>query len=425
MSKTEIPSIRFRGFDNAWEQRKFSDVVTTRRGLTYKPSDIRKNGVRVLRSSNIAEDSFTLGDEDVFVVREAVNIDCARANDILITAANGSSRLVGKHTIITGIPEESAVHGGFMLLGTTKEPHFVNASMGSSWYRRFIELFVAGGNGAIGNLSKNDLDNQEIAIPSEEEQKIIGSFFRQLDHLITLHQRKFEKLTNVKKSMLEKMFPQNGSCYPEIRFKGFTDPWEQRKFGEVFMSLQNNTLSRAELNDEFGAAQNIHYGDVLIKYDEILDVSKEPLSYIEKQSIADKFKTSYLQNGDVIIADTAEDETVGKCTEIEGLTDQKVISGLHTMPVRPNRKFASGFLGFYLNSAAYHDQLKPLMQGIKVTSISKGAMQDTVVKFPLDLKEQEQIGIYFGGLDHLITLHQRELEKLQSIKKALLEKMFV
>ena len=177
-------------YTSSWEQRKFSDVVTTRRGLTYKPSDIRKNGVRVLRSSNIAEDSFTLGDEDVFVVREAVNIDCARANDILITAANGSSRLVGKHAIITGIPEESAVHGGFMLLGTTKEPHFVNASMGSSWYRRFIELFVAGGNGAIGNLSKNDLDNQEIAIPSEEEQKIIGSFFRQLDHLITLHQRK-------------------------------------------------------------------------------------------------------------------------------------------------------------------------------------------------------------------------------------------
>ena len=174
----------------SWEQRKFSDVVATRRGLTYKPSDIRKNGVRVLRSSNIAEDSFTLSNEDVFVVREAVNIDCARANDILITAANGSSRLVGKHTIISGIPEESAVHGGFMLLGTTKEPHFVNASMGSSWYRRFIELFVAGGNGAIGNLNKNDLDNQEIAIPSEEEQKKIGSFFRQLDNLITLHQRK-------------------------------------------------------------------------------------------------------------------------------------------------------------------------------------------------------------------------------------------
>ena len=201
-----VPEIRFSGFTDAWEQRKFSDVVATRRGLTYKPSDIRKNGVRVLRSSNIAEDSFTLSNEDVFVVREAVNIDCARANDILITAANGSSRLVGKHTIISGIPEESAVHGGFMLLGTTKEPHFVNASMGSSWYRRFIELFVAGGNGAIGNLNKNDLDNQEIAIPSEEEQKKIGSFFRQLDNLITLHQRKLDKLRQIKRSMLEKMF---------------------------------------------------------------------------------------------------------------------------------------------------------------------------------------------------------------------------
>lgn len=211
---------------------------------------------------------------------------------------------------------------------------------------------------------------------------------------------------------------------PKIRFKGFYDDWEQRKFGEVFMPLQNNTLSRAELNDEFGTAQNIHYGDVLIKYDEVLNVSKESLSYIEKQSIADKFKTSYLQNGDVIIADTAEDETVGKCTEIEGLTDQKVISGLHTMPVRPNRKFAAGFLGFYLNSAAYHDQLKPLMQGIKVTSISKGVMQDTVVKFPLDLKEQEQIGMYFSGLDHLITLHQRKLEKLKIIKKSMLENCF-
>ena len=305
-------------------------------------------------------------------------------------------------------------------------PEFIQA-----WVKKddtknfFLAATTEGASQCRKNIEWETLGKQTIPMPSIDEQKQIGAFFKQLDHLITLHQRKYNKLLNVKKSMLEKMFPKNESNIPEIRFKGFTDPWEQRKFGKVFMSLQNNTLSRAELNDVFGVAQNIHYGDVLIKYDEILDVSKEPLSYIEKQSIADKFKTSYLQNGDVVIADTAEDETVGKCTEIEGLTNQKVISGLHTMPVRPNRKFASGFLGFYLNSITYHDQLKPLMQGIKVTSISKGAMQDTIVKFPLDLKEQEQIGIYFGGLDNLITLHQRELEKLQNIKKSMLEKMFV
>lgn len=173
-----------------WEQSKFADVVTTRRGLTYKPSDIREKGVRVLRSSNITEDRFSLNDDDVFVMREAVNINFARENDILITAANGSSRLVGKHAVIRKIPEKSAVHGGFMILGTTKEPYFINASMGSSWYKRFIDLFVAGGNGAIGNLNKSDLDNQEIAIPSKEEQKKIGQYFQQLDNLITLHQRK-------------------------------------------------------------------------------------------------------------------------------------------------------------------------------------------------------------------------------------------
>ena len=174
---------------NAWEQRKFGDVVETRRGLTYKPSDICDSGIRVLRSSNIDEDTFVLKADDVFVKKDAVNIDYAKENDILITSANGSSRLVGKHAIISSISGYPAVHGGFMLLGTTKEPYFINASMGSSWYRRFIELYVAGGNGAIGNLNKNDLDNQVILIPSEPEQRAIGAFFKQLDHLITLHQR--------------------------------------------------------------------------------------------------------------------------------------------------------------------------------------------------------------------------------------------
>ena len=194
----------------------------------------------------------------------------------------------------------------------------------------------------------------------------------------------------------------------QVRFKGFTDTWEQRKLGDCFSLLQNNTLSRAELSNGNGVAMNVHYGDVLLKFDECLDVSKEQLPFIEKHSVADKLKTSYLQNGDVIVADTAEDETVGKCTEIMGVTDQKVISGLHTIPLRPNGKFATGYFGFYLNSAAYHDQLKPLMQGIKVTSISKSAMQDTVIRYPSDIKEQELIGRYFINLDHLITLHQRE-----------------
>ena len=175
------------------------------------------------------------------------------------------------------------------------------------------------------------------------------------------------------------------------------------------MSLQNNTLSRAELSDENGTVMNVHYGDVLTKFSECLDVSKDRLPFIKKQFFMDKFKTSYLKNGDVIVSDTAEDETVGKCIEIIGMTNQKVLSGLHTIPLRPKEQFATGYLGFYLNSSAYHRQLKPLMQGIKVTSISKSAMLDTVIKYPSDIWEQTLIGQYFMSLDNLITLHQYKL----------------
>ena len=154
----KVPEIRFNGFTHDWEQRKFGDVVQVRRGLTYKPSDVQETGVRVLRSSNINEDTFVCGNDDVFVNPKTVNIDTVKQNDILITSANGSSRLVGKHALIKGIPDESAVHGGFMLLGITKNYDFINASMNSSWYIRFINIYVTGGNGAIGNLSKSDLD---------------------------------------------------------------------------------------------------------------------------------------------------------------------------------------------------------------------------------------------------------------------------
>ena len=200
-----VPRMRLPGFTGAWEQRKYGEVVETRRGLTYKPSDICDSGIRVLRSSNIDEDTFVLKADDVFVKKDAVNIDYSKENDILITSANGSTRLVGKHAIISSISGNPAVHGGFMLLGTTKEPYFINASMGSSWYRRFIELYVAGGNGAIGNLNKNDLDNQVILIPSEPEQRAIGAFFKQLDHLITLHQRKLEKVQKIKQGMMQQL----------------------------------------------------------------------------------------------------------------------------------------------------------------------------------------------------------------------------
>lgn len=200
------PKRRFKGFTDAWEQRKLNDFVIIRRGLTYKPSDIAENGIRVLRSSNIDEDQFITSNDDVFVNKDAVNIPFAKNGDILITSANGSNRLVGKHTIISDIAENSTVHGGFMLLAESKNPLFTDALLSSNWYKRFINTYVAGGNGAIGNLSKSDLENQTVVVPSEHEQAKIGQWYDNINQLITLHQRKLDKLKNLKQAYLNEMF---------------------------------------------------------------------------------------------------------------------------------------------------------------------------------------------------------------------------
>ena len=245
-----------------------------------------------------------------------------------------------------------------------------------------------------------------IALPSLAEQQWIGAYLDKLDNLITLHQYKL---------------------YMGVYRKGtiLTYFWEQRKFSDVFTGLQNNTLSRSELNYESGTVKNVHYGDVLIKFGDYIDASKEELPFINDDSKVEKFKGSFLHNGDIVIADTAEDETVGKCTEIQGVDDIKLISGLHTIPCRPKEEYGAKFLGYYMNSSAYHAQLIPLMQGIKVTSISKSALQDTNMIIPKSVDEQTIIGEYFSNLDHLITLHQSEVERLKKAKQFFLDKMFI
>ena len=211
---------------------------------------------------------------------------------------------------------------------------------------------------------------------------------------------------------------------PQIRFEGFTDAWEQQKLDEVFdCTVPNNTLSRAELSYDEGTVLNVHYGDVLIKYGSVLDVQKDDIPRIPHRCRED-FNGALLQDGDVIIADTAEDETTGKACEIGNSQGSAIVSGLHTMVCRPRHRMALGYLGYYLNSNAYHHQLLPLMQGIKVLSLSRSNIQKTSVSYPIEVKEQKFIANYFSQLDRLITLHQRKHDKLQILKKAMLEKMF-
>ena len=412
MNKT--PAVRFIGFAEDWEQRKFGDIVQTRRGLTYKPTDIEESGIRVLRSSNIDEDTFVYGVDDVFVNPYAVNIEPVRKNDILITSANGSSRLVGKHALIKKISDGSAVHGGFMLLGRTKNYDFVNASMSSSWYTKFINVFAAGGNGAIGNLNKNDLDEQVILIPDDAEQIKIGEYFAALDNLITLHQRKYEKLKNIKKSMLYKMFPKNGSNVPEIRFKGFTDAWEQRKFGDIVQTRRGLTYKPTDI-EESG-----------IRVLRSSNIDEDTFVY----GVDDVFVNPYAVNiepvrkNDILITSAnGSSRLVGKHALIKKISDGSAVHGGFMLLGRTKNY---DFVNASMSSSWYTKFINVFAAGGNgaIGNLNKNDLDEQVILIPDDA-EQIKIGEYFAALDNLITLHQRKLEKLEQIKQAMLHKMFV
>ena len=263
------------------------------------------------------------------------------------------------------------------------------------------------------HLPQGDFDNVTACKYTVPDYEVIGKVYAQLIEDVMEGDDVVETLLNVYDSPVSDMisdynsgfynqssdfitkcfFSQDCQCEdrndncPAIRFRGFTDAWEQREFEKSFSLLQNNTLSRADLSESSGIAANIHYGDVLIKFGECLDMMQETFPWIESQKDADKFRTSFLQDGDVVFADTAEDETAGKCCEIMNCGTKAIISGLHTIPCRPKSEFAPGYLGYYLNSTAFHEQLVPLMQGTKVISISKAALKSTDIQYPPDDKE--------------------------------------
>ena len=413
----ENPKIRFKGFTKDWEQRKLEDFGIATGGTSIESEFSEDGKYKVISIGSYSENS-VYNDQGIRAVESEKTLKRVLNKGDLTMILNDkttSGNIIGRALLIekSGVYVYNQRTERIEINDEEYDSLFIYEMLNTPNIREKIIKQAQGNTQIYVNWSVIALT--EYLIPKKEEQIRIGQYFSKLDKLITLHQRKCEQTKKLKKYMLQKMFPQNGAKVPEIRFDGFTYDWEQRKLGEVLISLQSNTLSRADLSNETGIAKNVHYGDVLIKFGDVLDVSREQLPMIKDEKILDKYKASFLQNGDVIIADTAEDTTVGKCSEIAGLRDEVVLSGLHTIPYRPVEKFATGYLGYYLNSGAYHDQLIPLMQGIKVTSISKSAMQDTDIVHPKSTEEQAMIGSYFQSLDHLITLHQRQTDFYKKI----------
>ncbi len=279
---------------------------------------------------------------------------------------------------------------------------------------------ISSGDGTRGGLNLKLINSYNVPIPCLEEQQKIADFLSTIDEVIAQSEAEVQNLEQQKKSAMQKIFSQ------EVRFKREDGTeyheWRNKSFANAFIPLNNNTFSRDMLSEN-GTVLNIHYGDILVKFGEVCDIQTMDIPKVNAD--IDTSKYDVLLDGDIILADTAEDETVGKAIEIYHTGTSKVVSGLHTMACRPNDKYAPKYMGYYINSPTYHNQLLLYMQGIKVTSIGRKNIADTVIYYPADLEEQQKIADFLSAYDEAISYAKQELDKWKELKKGLLQQMFV
>lgn len=401
---TDIPAIRFKGFSDTWEQRKLGEIGSVSMCRRIFKEQTSENGeIPFYKIGTFG------GEADAFISRELfeeykAKYQYPKKGDILISASGS----IGRTVVFTG---KNEYFQDSNIVWLNHDKHLDN-----SFLKCFYSIVKWAGieGSTIKRLYNDNILNTAITLPSVEEQQKIGAYFENLDNLITLHQRKYDKLTNVKKSMLEKMFPQNGSNAPEIRFKGFTEAWEQRKvteIGKIYIGLV--TTMTKHYTDE---------GTLLIRNSDIKDGKFEfgdnPI-YLEK-TFAEKNETRMHQIGDVITVHTGDVGTSAVITENEAKS-----IGFATIVTRPNPKIIdSNYLCSFLNTDKHKKWAVSISTGDGRTNYNLGDYFELVVPVP-SIAEQKKIASYIQKLNRLITLHQRELEKLKNLKKACLEKMFV
>ena len=398
------PKIRFKGFKDDWEQRKFGELVNEIREKTKSENE------DTLLSCAI--DGMYLNSELFSHFRGSSNIGYLKVkkNDLILSAqnlhlGNCNVNLRFEHGII------SPAYKVYELVDCN--PLFIQA-----WVKQdstkdfFLKASTEGASVCRKNIVWEELYEQTVSVPEIKEQEKIGYYFRSLDHLITLHQRKCDETKQLKKFILQKMFPKNGEKNPEIRFEGFTDDWEQRKLDTVAKFSKGIGYSKGDLIET--GTPIILYGRLYTKYEtSISDVD----TYVEA-----KEGSVYSKGGEVIVpasGETAEDIARAATVDKSG-----ILLGGDLNVVMPNEDINSAFLAISISNGNSQRELAKKAQGKSVVHIHNEEIRNLIVPFPIKA-EQNRIVDYFSTLDHLITLHQRKCEKLKELKKFMLQNMFV
>ena len=407
------PALRFKGFTDPWEQRKISELAekTYGGGTPTTSNEAFWNGnIPWIQSSDIVDGKLMGVEPRKYITQTGLNSSATQLvpkDSIAIITRVG----VGK---LAYMPFSYSTSQDFLSLSKLNtEPFF---TVYACYKKLQSELNTVQGT-SIKGITKDELLAKTISVPVYSEQKQIGSFFTQLDTLITLHQRKYEKLVNIKKSMLDKMFPKNGASVPEIRFKGFTDPWEQRKLTNLCEKFTDGDWIEAKDQSDSGV-RLVQTGNVGVT--EYLDKpnNKKWISF----ETFEQLHCEEVYPGDILISRLPE--PAGRACIMPNL-GTKMITAVDCTIVRPNAVTSTRFLLQYLSSQAYFDAVNTCLAGGTRQRISRGNLAQFNVPIPSSKIEQEKIGEVLEKLDTLITLHQRKLEKLQNIKKSCLEKMFV
>lgn len=281
------------------------------------------------------------------------------------------------------------------------------------YYKRLFYLMSDGVHIEKLLFKTNDWMKRSLSLPLLPEQQKIVAILSTQDKVIELKEKRLAQKQQQKKYLMQQLLT------GKKRLPGFNEKWKVEKFSEIFDFLSTNTLSRDNLFEGVGAIQNIHYGDILTKFDEVIDLDCVCLPSIKESAIPNNCAT--VKSGDIIIADTAEDLTAGKAVEVQNIGDRVIYSGLHTMLCRPKEQlFSDGWLGFYMNSEAYHKQLIPYIAGVKVMAISKSNIVKTYIAIP-SKAEQAAIVEILSTADREIDLIQKFIEAEKQKKKALMQ----
>jgi len=415
------PTIRFKGYTEDWEQRKlidFVDVLDGDRGKNYPTSDDFdiSGHTLFLNASNVTNDGFLFQDNQ-FITEEKSNSmgnGKLEEDDIVVTSRGSLGHIAWYNADISSFVPYARINSGMLILRNKKEVeteylyHFMKSSKGQSQIS-----FISFGS-AQPQLTKKGVEDLEVILPIKRDEQVqLGHYFSNLDHLITLHQRKCEETKILKKYMLQKMFPQNGQKVPEIRFKCFTEDWEQRKFGELVTIERGGSprpIDKFITNDENGLNW-VKIGDAP-EHGNYITQTKEK---IRPEGLS---KTREVHPGDLVLSNSM---SFGRpyIMAIDGCIHDGWLA------IRDTKKnFELKFLCTLLGTDGMLNQYKAMAAGSTVNNLNKELVGGTTVEFPM-MEEQIKIGDYFTTIDHLITLHQRKCEELKNIKKFMLQNMFV